>query len=123
MLRSILAVLAGYLILAVGIGLVDFGISRVSPEHYPGGPDPVAKWMVVELIIGLALLVLGGYVTVSIARHALLKHALALGVLTSLIAAVSLIIYHGRQPFWFQAVMVVGAIPAALAGGKLRAGH
>jgi hypothetical protein len=115
-LRSIWAVVAGYLVLVVGIGLVDFLVSLISPEHYADGPDPAAKWLIVELVIGTVLVMAGGYVTVSIARRSYRRHALALGILTSGLALFSLAFYHGRQPAWFQLVMAVVAIPAALIG-------
>src|SRR5262249_54559793 len=120
MVRSILAVIAGYLVLALFIGVVDFIISRISPEHFPNGADPAVHWMIVELVCGLALLIAGGYVTAKLARRAELKHALALGIFAVVMALVSLFVYHGKQPAWFQGVILLGAIPAALAGGRLR---
>jgi hypothetical protein len=120
LVRSILAVLAGYLVLVVGIGVTDFVLSLLSPSGYPNGPKPGAKWMIIELVIGAFLIVCGGYLTASLARRAEMRHALALGVLTATIAAISLIIYHGLQPVWFQLVVVLVAIPAALAGGRLK---
>ena len=122
-LRSILAVIAGYLVLAVAIGLVDFILSLISPDQYPNGMNPATKWMIVELAIGLCLLVAGGYVTARIARRAEMRHALALGILAAAMAAVSLLVYKNRQPFWFQLVILTGAIPAALGGGRLKARH
>jgi hypothetical protein len=118
--RSVLVVLAGYLVLAVGIGVLDFILSRISPNQYPSGPEPAAKWMIVELAVGTALVVCGGYLTAALASQKQTRHALALGILTSGLAAVSLAIYHNVQPFWFQLVMVIAAIPAALAGGFLK---
>ena len=118
--RSVLAVLAGYAVLAVGIGVVDFLISRVAPDQYPSSTNPAPKWLIVELVAGLLLILWGGYVTASIARRSQIRHAMALGVLTSVLALVSLGLYHGRQPFWFQGVILVAAIPTALAGGRLK---
>jgi hypothetical protein len=120
LVRSILAVLVGYLVLAVGIGVTDFVISLFSPGGYPSGPHPEAKWMVVELVVGAILILCGGYLTASLARRRETHHALALGIVTAAIAAVSLIIYRSLQPAWFQLVVALIAIPAALAGGRLK---
>jgi nitrate/nitrite transporter NarK len=121
--RSILAVITGYLLLAVLIGVVDFGLSLISPDQYPNGAHPAAKWLIVELAVGVCLLVAGGYLTAKIARRSEMRHVLALGILAAVMAAVSLLVYQNRQPVWFQLVFLICAIPATLTGGRLKTRH
>jgi hypothetical protein len=67
---------------------------------------------------------LGGFVTAALARVARLIHALALGILLTLIGVLlqrsALVPAVEEMPFWFQTVSTVLIIPAALIGGGLR---
>lgn len=124
MARSIAAVVVGYLVLTVLVVVLDVALVRLFPASFPTPQTiPTPPWLVLELILGLVFTAIGGYVAGMIARRAEVQHALALGILGFVLSIGTFVQYQGRQPLWFQLAGMVMVIPAAVAGGYLRARH
>src|SRR5437867_1799153 len=72
--RSVLAVLAGYLLMAVLVVIVDgilmmaFGPIFMGPDGKPRMPDPVAPWYALNLVYSFLFAIAAGYLTTLIAR-------------------------------------------------------
>ena len=124
MLRSVAAVIAGYLVLAVLTILTTVGLSAANPDTFPpmgSGRTPDVPAMAVIAGLSALFTVLGGYVTAWIARRAEWKHALALGLLCEVFALFELTVARMGRPLGFMRAAALPPIPAALLGGGLRA--
>jgi hypothetical protein len=115
MWRSILAVVVGYLVMAVAV-MVLFAIAFRAPDQ-----KPTVGFMVFAVGYGFVAAIAGGYVTAAIARRAPLAHAAALAVVSAAMGLVSLITSGGREPVWFLGANVVAMIAGVLLGGAMRA--
>ncbi|MCG8363178.1 MAG: hypothetical protein MJA27_07595 [Pseudanabaenales cyanobacterium] len=114
MLRSGVAVILGYAIMALGvIGL--FAIWFQEPNTLPS-----RGFMLFSLVYGGIMAVMGGYVTAAIANQAELKHALALAAVVGIMALVSMAAAQGQEPLWHQLANLLIAIPAVILGGFLK---
>jgi hypothetical protein len=115
MLRSIGAVVAGYLVMAVAI-MVMFIIAFPDPTVTPG-----MGFMIFSLAYGFLFGILGGWVCGLIARKAELKHAAVIAAIGILISILSMIFAAEQSPVWFQVANMVVLTIAVTAGGWLRA--
>lgn len=125
-LRSILAVLAGYATLVLGVGVFLAFLLFLFPGAFPSEPGPYAgpTWiLVVELAFSGLVAVGGGYVCGLVAGRAELRHALVLvGVMIAL-GLVSASFEAGLKPLWSSLAMpFVGGL-GVLLGARLRTGH
>jgi uncharacterized oligopeptide transporter (OPT) family protein len=114
-LRSILAVIAGYLLFAVSAFLVFKLFNQ--PPH---APAPI--WFaVVATLFGMLFALLGGYLAGLIAGRKPLGHAVAVAAVLVLGASVSLVATLGKGGVvWSQLAALVLMAPSAMAGGWLR---
>ena len=113
-MRSVLAVIAGYLVFAV----CSFALFRVSGHDPYALPTLGFKALVIGL--GLAFAAVGGFVTGTIARRRPVAHGAALGFLMALIAAISLRSLPPTGSGWTQIAALVAMAPAAVLGSALR---
>lgn len=116
MARSILSVIAGYLVMAIAI-MILFAV-------WFGGDleaTPTTAFLLFSLVYGFAAATAGGYVTALIAGRAEINHAAALAALAVVMGIVSVITAAGREPVWFQIANMVVVVAAILLGGSLRA--
>ena len=122
MARSILAVIAGYLVMAGGVGALSGVMLTVFPGIYPEpGKAPSLAFMIVTLGYSAFGAVVGGYVTGVIAKRAEVNHALALGAIVVAQGIVAMIMFRGLQPVWYhQIALIVIVAPSVWLGGWLR---
>ena len=115
MVRSVLAVVGGFVAMAVGVQLMflPFYIGASAAQ------EPSTQNMVWMLLGGSLAATLGGYVAGFVAGRAPLKHAAALAGLCSILSGVCLLL-PGPAPFWFQAGNCVIGLAGPLLGGWLR---
>ena len=115
MLKSGVAVILGYAVMAVGvIGL--FAIAYRESDSLPS-----LGFMLFSLGYGGMMAVVGGYVTAAIAApQTELKHTLALAAFVGVMALVSMAMAQGQEPFWYQLANLFIAIPAVILGGSLK---
>ena len=112
--------------------LIIGSIWGLSYAASPGGgtpPDPeeIAKhlqtsvpFLAASLILGLCLVMVGGFVAAHLARPAELPNALALGFLSLILAGVMVVIAPDAGPDWYAATGIILTVPLALLGGYLR---
>jgi DMSO/TMAO reductase YedYZ heme-binding membrane subunit len=118
MFRSILAVVAGYAVLAVGIVLLfSVGFGGARPEGLP-----TRNFLLLAIGAGFVAAVAGGWVTVWIARGHRWKHIQALAALILLLAAVHLFWTAGEEPLWFQLGNIAAGVTGVFVGGSLKRG-
>ncbi len=120
--RSIGAVFAGLLTIAVLDNLIDFVL------HSTGVYPPLGQKMADGLFL-LALAyrtidaVIGGYVTASLAPGRPPRHALALGVLGIVLSSLGVLatLAGGPElgPLWYPLALVAVCLPCTWIGGKL----
>ena len=113
--RSILAVVAGYVIFAVSA----FAFFRLSGQ-LPHQTAPLPK-MLSSVAVGVVFALLGGYVAAWIARRRPLAHGVAVAILLALGATVSLVSTLGHGAIWSQIAALVLMAPSAALGGWVRA--
>ena len=119
--RSIVAVAAGFFtstVLSLG---GDLAFRRLSPEAFDVGGRAVDEGALFIMMGYEALFVLlAGYVTARLAIRRPLTHALVAGVIILLARAFSVFLTWETGPTWFHIGILVLIIPVALLGAKLR---
>lgn len=111
--RSILGILAGGAVIAVlAFGLFTLAGSALRPSILATLITPMA---------GILFAGIGGYVTGIVVRGGEIRHAFALGVILFLLGIFSAMESYSSEPLWSQITLALGALPAALIGGYLRA--
>ena len=131
--RSVVAVVGGYIVLAVVtaalnlLAAVALGVP-VTMDMGTATERPPTLYSAVNLILSLPAAILGGYVTAVIARRAPVIHATVLGVLVLVLGAgYQLTQLVGRaegsvtEPVWYLLLLPALGFVGALAGGFLRA--
>jgi len=119
-LRTFLALLAGFIAMALTIGVATAVLIKRVPE-WSGAPGSArAGYIFVNLGFSFAAALAGGYVTGWVARDNPLVQVLALAIAVLLLAALSALQQRGHQPIWYQ-LMLVALTPAGVfLGGLLR---
>jgi hypothetical protein len=121
-LRSVLAVIAGVLIVFILSLVTDVVLHATG--IYPPWFQPMADALwVLALAYRIVYGILGGYITAWLAPSRPMAHALALGLvgLVLSIAGVAANWNKGPEfgPKWFSIALVLTALPCAWLGGKL----
>lgn len=124
MVRSILAVIGGYVTMVIGVGtliallMVIFmgGLPEDMSQPYDG---PVIV-LVLEVVLGGFVAVGGGWVCGLIARRRELRHGVALAGLIGALGVLSAMGEVGLKPVWSLVLVPVAAALGVLAGARLR---
>jgi hypothetical protein len=114
LLRSVLSVLLGYGLFAVGAATI-FAAMRVDPHA-----DASASIILGSTLYGVVFAVLGGILAGTVARRRPLAHAAAVGALILAGALISLITSRASEPRWSQLVAALIIAPSTFLGGLLR---
>jgi hypothetical protein len=131
MLRSIGAVVGGYVAMALAVIL---GILAATAALVPGGLTPAnlegvaseppsATFLAADLLIGLVAAILGGWLTARLAPSTPLRHVGALGIVMVLVAiptAIGKSAAPNGQPAWYCAVVVTIGLVGILLGAWLQ---
>lgn len=121
MVRSIVAVVGGFVL----IGALNFAtlaiLGRVAPESFPPG-QPVTSMAALLLTCAyVAVYGIGGcYVTARIAPSRPMLHALIVGALGLAMSIPMAIQNWSDAPSWFNAYNLLAVMPYAWLGGWLR---
>jgi hypothetical protein len=141
MFRSIVAVVAGYLVMVVLV-IAAFSLSIVAPDFafQKDSFEVTAAWLVFTLAVSFAAAIVGGFVCAWIARRRSATHALAaLAIVLGLGGAVSNLTKErptasesaaglsvmarserAVQPNWYAFALPFVAAAGILIGGRLR---
>jgi len=115
MLRSIGAVVAGYLLIAAAI-ITLFAVFYPDPTAVPS-----QGFMLFSMVYGFVFGILGGYVCGLIAQRAEVKHAAIIAGIGILVSVLSMVFAAAKEPMWYQLANMVVLTIAVLLGGWLRA--
>lgn len=114
MLRSVLAVVAGYAVFAVA-AFAFFSLSGQPPHQ----PAPTAV-MLGSIAVGMVAALAGGYLAAWLAAQRPFAHGIAVAGVLALGATVSLVKTLGHGAIWSQLAALVLMAPCAVGGGWLR---
>jgi hypothetical protein len=113
-MRSVLAVLAGYLTFAVSGGVL-FAVTGVDPH---AAPTPL--FAIGAIVYGMVFAALGGCVAAMVSRDASDKHACFVAAIIAGFAIVSLAVSYPRGSVWSQLAAILLMAPSAVIGSVLR---
>jgi peptidoglycan/LPS O-acetylase OafA/YrhL len=108
--RSVFAVIAGYLIFAV----CSFALFRFS-GHDPHA-DASLQFKLVTILCGMVFALAGGYVTGRLAPGKPAAHGIALAILMALFAGISMFTMPAKGNAWTQISAIFLMAPAAIGG-------
>ncbi|HMC67202.1 MAG TPA: hypothetical protein VKI65_19860, partial [Gemmataceae bacterium] len=123
MLRSVLAVIAGFLTMGMSVGLFDAALGALMPGEFPKPGEqrhPGEMVLLIEMAAGLLFAVLGGYVTAVAAKHSEALHATALAALVLTLGIVTVATQYESKPLWSHVGLTAVGVLGVLAGGWLR---
>jgi hypothetical protein len=122
MLRSILAIVAGCVVLIATGLLTDALLLKLFPAVV-NAQGRVTSHAVAFLMMSysLAYCVVAGYVAAALAQRREVAHAFALGVVLVLLLVYPTIKFWETTPAWYHVALFVLTIPACVAGGRWRA--
>ena len=114
-MKSILAVLVGYLMFGIPTVLL-FTLAGVDPRQ-----EPEIGFRIWSTVCGVVFALAGGYTAARIAGKKEIVYATATACVIALLATVSLILQPGHSSLWSQIAALGFMTPAAILGGVLRA--
>jgi hypothetical protein len=115
LLRSIVAVVLGYVVFAASA----FAVFRLS-GHAPHAAAAI-PFMALTIVCGVGFAIAGGYVAGLVAGRRPVAHAVAMAALLAVGATVSLVSTLGHGATWSQVAALLLMAPGAILGGRLRA--
>lgn len=125
MIRSILAVLGGYLTSTVLVLITQAVIMMVFTEEMlsSAGLYPATAFLLIVLFYSMVYAVAGGYVTAMIAKRAEVRHAFVLGAFMLTLGVLTVLFQVRDLPIWWHVIFLGQLIPAVLGGAYLRIRH
>ena len=117
-LRSIFAVMVGYMVMMVAV--IALTLIFVKTMGLKSG-NPTPGYLVLNAVYSFLAAAVGGYVTALIAQFKPMSAACGLAILMAILAVLSYRHYTGLQPFWYQVMMMFAPSLCAVAGAALYA--
>jgi hypothetical protein len=115
--RSVVAVVAGYAAMAAVVILLSVLVKKIAPAWMGAESAPNASYVYTNLLYSFGAAMIGGYVAATIGSRAPLSHACALAVLVFILAIVTAVQIGDRQPRSYQvALTLIGPLGAILGG-------
>jgi hypothetical protein len=123
MIRSILSVIAGYLVNVIGVStffaVVLFALFGGVPKD-PSAFQPPAWLYAAELVSTPLIALAGGYVCAWLAKRREMAHGFALAGLMLVLGVVTAVFDAGMKPLWSTAAVVVLGVLGVLGGAFMR---
>jgi hypothetical protein len=119
-LRTFLALLAGFLTIAVLVGALTAVLARFAPQWSGDQGNPRPAYVALNIGYSFLAAVAGGYVTALMPSANPLILVLALAIIVLALAALSALQARGKQPVWRQLTLVAITPVGVMAGGILR---
>ena len=113
-MRSILAVLVGYLVFGIS-AVALFQLAHIDPHQQPG-----IGFMIGSSLYGIVFAGAAGYTAARIAGKRELANASLVAGIIALLAFISILAQPGLPTYWSQIAAIVVMAPAAVLGGWLR---
>jgi hypothetical protein len=118
--HAFLALAAGFATMALLVILVTAALSRLVPEWVGAEGRPGPAYAFVNLGYSFLAAAAGGYVTTWIAGENMLAHIVTLAIVVLALTALSALQMRGRQPVWYQLMLIAIAPLGVVGGGLLR---
>jgi hypothetical protein len=119
LLRSLLAILTGFIVFIAIIRMLTALAGSLSPNLASQGSQAMA-YLLLSLVWSVAAAVLAGFITARIAGAHEFPHSAALGFLMVLLGVISMRQEGVTQPGWYQ-ITIAGCGPvSAMIGAALR---
>lgn len=125
-MRSVAAVLAGFVTLSVALYAMQGVGTAVMLRLYPELPDTASVinqntltrvcWLIWETMSMVA----AGFVTARLAPRFEVHHATVMGAIQAVVTLWAMLSVRGDEPLWFWLTGIAMMIPAAWFGGSLR---
>lgn len=123
MIRSIAAVVAGFLVVA-GLSLATDEVFHLLRVYPPWGVTMTDPWLfVLALSYRIVYTVLGGWITARLAPRSPMRHVTVLAVIGLIAGAAGVAVAVGRRdlgPLWYPIGIALTAYPCTWLGGALR---
>ena len=122
-LRSVAAILVGWLVVLGGFIVTMVVIALFNPETFKSAVHHSIGYWLVNLFVGLIYSVVGGFVTGVVARRREVAHAIGLVVFELIISKCWPSSHTSTMsvPTWYWIAAYVLGVPATVLGGWLRA--
>jgi hypothetical protein len=117
---AFLSLLAGFAVMAAIVMVVTALLRWLAPEWTGIERRPRPSYVFVNLGYSFLAASAGGYVTAWVAGLSPLPSVLALAVAVLVLGAISALQARGRQPAWYQLVLLILAPLGVVAGGLVR---
>jgi peptidoglycan/LPS O-acetylase OafA/YrhL len=119
-IRSAIAVVAGYLTMAVLVMLIFLVLGIIFPKAFPSdGALPRIAWVIFILIWNLLAAIAGAYVTSLVCRGSRVKHVLALLAVVIIVGLIVLAGNVNKQPVWYLIAQIVTGVIGVMIGGSV----
>jgi hypothetical protein len=118
MLRTVIAVIAGYALIGVLVVFTD-QLFSVAIQGFNSLATPPRYYFALSLLTDTFYSVLGGYLCAAIARSASKNATLALMIGGEIVGLVSMIAFWKTVPHWFGLALLVVYPPAIWIGSRL----
>jgi hypothetical protein len=118
--RAFLSLLAGFATTVLIVIVVTALLQRLAPEWVGTDRRPRAGYAFVNLGYSFLAAAAGGYVTAWAAGASALRNILALAVVVLVLGAIGALQSRGRQPAWYQLMLLVIGPFGVVAGGLVR---
>jgi len=120
MLRSILAVVAGFLVIGALVGVTDLAVRSLVPGLFaPNGGVTDPTLLVVTEVYVFIYAAFGCWLCARIAGRRPMFHALVLGVLGLIFNVIGSARTWELYPAWYHIVALIVVLPAAWLGGRI----
>jgi hypothetical protein len=116
--RSVLAVVAGFLVIVVLSVGIDTLLEQTILPGLARAEASTGVWLFVTFYRA-AVSIGGCFVAAWLAPRRPMGHAIALGILGIVVSTAGLVAMWGVGPMWYPIALIVMALPCAWIGGKL----
>ena len=118
--KSIGAVLVGFITVFVLSVATDFILEKLGIFPPANEPEAYTAWMLMLALIYRSIYsVAGFYLTAKLAPGAPMRHAIILGIIGTVFAALGAIANWDRSANWYPILLVLVTLPCAWLGGRL----
>jgi hypothetical protein len=117
-LRSIVAIVAGFIVVAALSTLTDTLLEKL--HVFPIGTLYPTWMLALALLYRCAYTVLGGYVAARIALTHPMGHVMILGIIGTVAGTIGAIVGWNLSAHWYPIAIAVTAFPLTWLGGTLR---
>jgi len=118
--KSIGAVLVGFITVFVLSVATDFILEKLGIFPPANEPEAFTAWMLTLALIYRSIYsVAGFYLTAKLAPSAPMRHAIILGIIGTVFAALGAIANWDKSANWYPILLVLVTLPCAWLGGRL----